>query len=484
MRSCDKPFQLMEERLQKILARAGVASRRAAEDLIEQGEVTINGKVAKLGDKAKWGEDAIKVRGKLLQTMKAEPPVYLAFHKPRGVLATLADTEGRPTLADYLKSVKTRVFPVGRLDFNSEGLIILTNDGNFAEKLQKHDDIPRFFHVKVKGHPTQADLDNLKKGAKIPIPGHIDRTRMVRPHTVRVATQLENKSLIEVVMIGSAAADLRTLFEFKGFLVERTIRYGIGQISIRGVLPGAYKLLSASQVEALFDQPELGLEELSQRIEEDQKREADGRSWVKSEGGLIEPVAAGSRPPRSSTRAPRASRPDRATRSRESFGEKKFGERTFRDRPYGKRSFDGDRPERPRRGFDERADRTQRRNTDRPERSSSERTFGEMRGFGEKRPRPARGFGRDREDGDRAPRGFGPRAPKSGGASGFGEKRGGWEDRSGSSPRAPRSPRTERGSRGPSREGRSSDRAVFRPFSAEDTTPPGRGGKRKIIKRD
>ena len=125
------------ERLQKILAHAGIASRRKAEELIEQGLVTVNGKVAKLGDKADLTQDHVKVEGKLIHKM--EEPIYLAFYKPKGVISMMADPENRPTLADYLNKVKARVFPIGRLDYNSEGILLLTNDGDLAEKIQKSD---------------------------------------------------------------------------------------------------------------------------------------------------------------------------------------------------------------------------------------------------------------------------------------------------------------------------------------------------------
>src|SRR4051794_31045073 len=112
---------MASERVQKILAQAGIASRRKAEELIEEGLVTINGKLAKLGDKAEMGKDAIKVKGKLL--LQTESPVYLALHKPKGVISMLADPDGRATLSEFLRNVKGRVFPIGRLDFNSDGLI-------------------------------------------------------------------------------------------------------------------------------------------------------------------------------------------------------------------------------------------------------------------------------------------------------------------------------------------------------------------------
>jgi pseudouridine synthase len=241
------------ERIQKILARAGIASRRKAEDLITSGEVTVNGKVAKLGDKAEFGKDAIKVRGKLL--LAQETSVYLALYKPVGVISMLADPEGRATLKDLLHGVRERVFPIGRLDFNSEGLILLTNDGDFAEKLQRRDDVPRVYHVKVKGHPTEEMLQRLRRGLKV-------GRRMIKPHLVRMAEDLASKARVEVVLLGSGAVDLKAYFEAKGFLVERIRRVAIGHISVDGIAPGQHRLLRESQVLALLNQPELGMRRL------------------------------------------------------------------------------------------------------------------------------------------------------------------------------------------------------------------------------
>ena len=120
----------MEQRIQKILARMGIASRRKAEEFIIEGKVTVNGKTAVLGMKADPERDHIKVDGKLLT--RAEPKVYLMFNKPAGVVTSLADPEGRPTVKDFLKGIKYRVFPVGRLDYDSEGMLLMTNDGDLA----------------------------------------------------------------------------------------------------------------------------------------------------------------------------------------------------------------------------------------------------------------------------------------------------------------------------------------------------------------
>ena len=244
------------ERVQKILAQSGLSSRRKAEELIREGEVTINGKLAKLGDKADLAKDSIKVKGKLLK--KTEAPIYLAFNKPRGVISMLADPDGRPTLAEYLTGVHARVFPIGRLDFNSEGLILLTNDGAMTEKIQKADQVVRVYSVKVRGRPTEEMLTRLAKGAWV---GHV-RKRLLKPHSVRLSQELASKSLVEVTVMGSGAFDMKGLFELKGFLVEKITRTGIGHLSVKGIPLGEFKVLKDSQLLALLNQPELAARKL------------------------------------------------------------------------------------------------------------------------------------------------------------------------------------------------------------------------------
>lgn len=252
------------ERLQKILAKAGICSRRQAEELISQGLVTVNGKVAKLGDKAELGAggsgDAIKVKGKLLQG--AEAKMYLALYKPKGVISMLVDNERRPTLSIFLEKLRTRVFPVGRLDFNSEGLILLTNDGDFAEKLQRRDDIPRVYTAKLRGHLNEEMVKRLSKGARL-------ERRTIRPHSVRIKRELESKSEVELVMMGSGAVDIKSMIEMKGFLVERITRTAIGHITLKGLVPGHYRLLKADQALALLERPELGLQRLERELLEE-----------------------------------------------------------------------------------------------------------------------------------------------------------------------------------------------------------------------
>ncbi len=242
----------VKERLQKILARAGYAtSRRKAEDLLMEGVVTLNGKIAKVGDSAEFGKDSIKVRGKLLHTL-AEP-LYYAFYKPKEMIAALSDPENRPTIGPIINSQENqRLFPVERLDFMSDGLILVTNDGAFQERMQKKSQkVPRVYHVKVRGHVDAEKLKRLEKGAKL-------EDQFIKPKVVRQHEELNQKSIIEIVFLGVAGGfDLKAYFEFKGFLVERVTRVGIGHLNLGSMRPGELRALAPTQIEALFDQPEL-----------------------------------------------------------------------------------------------------------------------------------------------------------------------------------------------------------------------------------
>src|SRR5207249_8154836 len=157
----------MRERLQKILAHAGIASRRHAEEIIQAGRVTVNGhRMTELGSKADPDEDVIKVDGKRVRP--PERQIYILLNKPKNVMSTSTDPEDRPTVIDYVKGkIKERVYPVGRLDFGSEGLIILTNDGEFTKSMTKAGIIPKVYYVKLAGKPGERDLTRLRRGAYI-----------------------------------------------------------------------------------------------------------------------------------------------------------------------------------------------------------------------------------------------------------------------------------------------------------------------------
>jgi 23S rRNA pseudouridine2605 synthase len=332
----DSSPEAKSERIQKILARAGIASRRKCEELITEGSVTVNGKVASLGDKAIPGKDAIKVNGKLLQAPEA--PVYIAFYKPRAVISMLVDNENRPNLSDYLTKVRTRVFPIGRLDFNSEGLILLTNDGEFAEKVQKRDDIPRVYSVKVKGHADAAAIKALEKGARIDY-------QMVRPHSVRRLRELETKTQLQVVIQGGGAVDLRGLCEMKGLLVDKITRTAIGHITTAGMVPGQLKMLRPSQAQMLLDQPELGLKMLEQQVEAE-KPKGQRNIHAKKEGS--EEIGSAFEAPPSAPKS--VVKPLAKPISRSSFEKPRFSARKSERPAFGagegraERSFAGSKP--------------------------------------------------------------------------------------------------------------------------------------------
>lgn len=247
----------MQERVQKIIARTGLYSRREADRLIADGSVTVNGQVIRPGAQADSAKDAIKVKGKLLSTKTnagGQQHVYYAFHKPKGIISMMnEDPEGRPTLLQYFRKMRGQnLFPVGRLGFNIEGLLLMTSDGDFMEKLIRHPEVVRVYEVKVRGHPEEAELQRLLKGAKI-------EDEFVKPYSLSLLDKFTNKSRIEIAFKGTGHVDVKTYFEAKGFLVGRIVRIAVGQIELKGLEPGKFRLLKKSQAFALIEQPELGL---------------------------------------------------------------------------------------------------------------------------------------------------------------------------------------------------------------------------------
>ena len=287
------------ERVQKILARAGIASRRKAEELILDGSVTINGQVAKLGDQAEWGKDAIKVNGQLLTS--TEQPVYLAFYKPKNVICAMTDPQGRPALADYFTRVQARIYPVGKLDFESEGLVLLTNDGEMAQKISKSKELLQVYSIKVKGHPDAEMLKRISRGMRT------EKGHLIRPEVVRIDEKLENKSKVQVVMRGSATSELKTLIETRGFLFDRIVRSGIGQITLGELSPGEYRRLEASQIRAVFEQPDLGMRAVQSAVKKD--AEAAARRERRDSRPVIKPVAPAKGPQKTARTSIRSARP-------------------------------------------------------------------------------------------------------------------------------------------------------------------------------
>jgi 23S rRNA pseudouridine2605 synthase len=237
------------ERLQKILAQAGVASRRKAEEMIEQGRVQVNGKVVtELGTKADAGRDHIRVDGKLLQG--AERLRYFVLNKPRGFVTTVKDPEGRPTVMQFFDKMRERLYPVGRLDYMSEGLLLVTNDGELANKLTRAAaGVEKTYLVKVAGIPTEAELDILRAGVAIEKgkPGS-DKVR-TSPARIRQVRQGDNP-WYEVVLIEGRNRELRKMFEEVGHFVEKIRRVGYGPL-ILDQEPGNLRELDAHELELL-----------------------------------------------------------------------------------------------------------------------------------------------------------------------------------------------------------------------------------------
>jgi len=236
------------ERLQKIIAAAGIASRRKAEQLISSGHVQVNGTtITELGSKADAESDHIRVNGKLLQP-REQRHVYLLMNKPKGYVTTVSDPEKRPTVMDLLRGVKGRVYPVGRLDYASEGLLLLTNDGELANRLMKAaSHVPKTYVVKVAGTPKDEALAKLRAGISIAT----DDGKRVRtgPASVRVVKVAANP-WYEITLIEGRNRQIRRMFEAVGHHVEKIKRVRYGPLAL-DVPPGEFRSLTAKEVERL-----------------------------------------------------------------------------------------------------------------------------------------------------------------------------------------------------------------------------------------
>ena len=235
------------ERLQKIIAAAGIASRRRAEQLIAGGAVSVNGQiVTELGTKADAERDHIRVNGKLLHG--SERQVYLMMNKPREYVTTVSDPEGRPTVMDLLRGVKARVYPVGRLDYGSEGLLLLTNDGELANGLMKAaSHVPKMYVVKVAGTPAGEELEKLRAGVFIAS----DRGKRVKtaPARIRLVREGDNP-WYEVTLIEGKNRQIRRMFEAVGHHVEKIKRVRYGPL-VLDIPPGKIRPLSLQEVTRL-----------------------------------------------------------------------------------------------------------------------------------------------------------------------------------------------------------------------------------------
>jgi 23S rRNA pseudouridine2605 synthase len=224
----------MEERLQKIIARAGLASRRRAEEMITSGLVTVNGRtVTELGTKADESRDHIKVAGKLLRGEQER--VYMILHKPADVVSTLSDPEGRKSLRDLLAGVRERIFPVGRLEYHSSGLVFLTNDGELANQMLKSHRLVQAYQIKLKSLLTFEEIEKLSRSTG----ARISRLRG------------KNSPWYEVTLLEARRDALRRKLMQSGHPVEKLRRIGIGNLELGSLAPGQHRPLSGGEVAAL-----------------------------------------------------------------------------------------------------------------------------------------------------------------------------------------------------------------------------------------
>lgn len=232
----------MEERLQKILAAAGVASRREAEKIITDGRVRVNGKVVKeLGSKFEAARCRITVDNKPIKT---EAKAYYLFYKPRGVVTTMSDPQNRRSVADFVKDLPERVFPVGRLDYNTEGLLLLTNDGALAQALtHPSHEVNKTYLVKVPGIVSDEKLDQLRMGVKL-------EDGMTAPATVNLRSydHERNFTLFDITIHEGRNRQVRRMCDFIGFPVRELKRIKLGSLTLAGLGRGKFRQLNEDEL--------------------------------------------------------------------------------------------------------------------------------------------------------------------------------------------------------------------------------------------
>lgn len=232
-------------RLQKFLAQAGVASRRASERLIQEGKVWVNGKkITQLGTKIDPDNDIITVNGKRIKM--SENKIYILLYKPSGYVTTVKDPQGRRTVMDLLKQVKERVFPVGRLDYDTEGLLILTNDGDFSYALTHPKfQIKKTYLAAVQGIPDKRDLQKLQRGVKL-------SDGPTAPAKVKLLRCLNGQAIIKLTIHEGRNRQVRRMLKAVGHPVVKLKRVAIGNLTLGKLSPGEYRYLEPGEVQKLL----------------------------------------------------------------------------------------------------------------------------------------------------------------------------------------------------------------------------------------
>lgn len=235
---------MAEVRLQKFLAESGVASRRKSEELIEQGKVKVNGRLASIGDKIDPKKDTVTVSGKKI--VKTKTFTYVVLHKPRGFITTMNDEMDRKCVAELIKDVPGRVYPVGRLDRDSEGMLLFTNDGAFANAMThptKH--VPKTYRVTVRPSISEEQITALTQGVIID-------DRKTAPAEVRVVTKEEGRVVLEIILYEGRNRQIRKMCEEVGLEVARLKRTAIGSIKLGMLKQGAWRNLTEDEVRKLM----------------------------------------------------------------------------------------------------------------------------------------------------------------------------------------------------------------------------------------
>ena len=238
----------MEERLQKLIAAAGIASRRHAEELIAAGEVTVNGQVvSEPGTKADPARDHIKVRGRLINPLLAgQQKVYVLLNKPKGYLSSVSDPEGRPLVTELIPKALGKLHPVGRLDFNTEGLLLLTNDGELTNYVTAaRNKVAKVYEVKVKGVPPEAAIARLRRGIRLD-----DGTRTAPAEVTRTG-ETDTNSWFEVVLHEGRNQQIRRMFDQIGHSVLKLRRVAVGPVKDEQMPVGAWRHLTPGEVASL-----------------------------------------------------------------------------------------------------------------------------------------------------------------------------------------------------------------------------------------
>jgi len=268
----------MEVRLQKLIAGTGLASRRKAEEWISAGRVMVNGKiVTELGTKVDPGRDHVKVDGKHLSA--AQPFVYLMLNKPKNVMSTLDDPGGRTTVKDFLRGVSVRVFPVGRLDFDSEGLMLLTNNGDLAQALlHPRYHVPKTYLIKVKGVLSDDEINRLEQGVRL-------ADGMTSPAIVKKVRKVEANSWLEITIREGRKHQVKRMLEAVGHPVIKLMRIRMGPLSLGNLEPGEFRFLTDREANALREMVEerVGAVERGEEPTARPKRPVRQAGWAKPE---------------------------------------------------------------------------------------------------------------------------------------------------------------------------------------------------------